>query len=210
MSLLNRLSSLSGDRTEQSNREVAALCVDNPALLEEIAAGLVSGDAALAGDCAEVLTMTGERLPEAIVPYADRLATLLGHGTPRVRWEAMHALAWVAPYKSGLIVKLLPELDRILREDRSTIVRDYAIECLGRAVDGNEQTAAAVWPVLRQAIGGWGGKHLARLLTAMTAVAAASPELAVELLPYGHEHADHPRSSVRKEARRLVKTIERR
>ena len=40
MRVVNQLSSQVGDRTEASNRKVAAQCVLNPALLDEIAEAL--------------------------------------------------------------------------------------------------------------------------------------------------------------------------
>ena len=59
MSILSQLSSQVGDRSEASNRKVVRQCLENPALLDEIAVGLKQQDAALLGDCAEVLTMVG-------------------------------------------------------------------------------------------------------------------------------------------------------
>ena len=61
MKRLAQLSTQVGDRTEQSNRRIAALCLANPALLADIAEGLHSEQAALLGDCAEVFTsVTGD------------------------------------------------------------------------------------------------------------------------------------------------------
>ncbi len=60
MSILNQLSSQAGDRTEAANRRVVAQCLADPTLLAEIAGGLQSKEAALAGDCAEVMTKVAE------------------------------------------------------------------------------------------------------------------------------------------------------
>ena len=57
--------------------------MDNPALLDEIAAGLKSGDAALMGDCAEVMTKLAEEKPEWVAPYARALAGLVTHKIAR-------------------------------------------------------------------------------------------------------------------------------
>jgi hypothetical protein len=60
MSILAQLSSQVGDRSEYSNRKVVIQCYDDPDLLGEIAEGLKSKNAALVGDCAEVLTQIAE------------------------------------------------------------------------------------------------------------------------------------------------------
>ena len=93
MSITEQLSSQIGDRSEESNRNVAIQCREDPSLLKEIAVGLQSKDAALIGDCAEVRTMVSETHPHYVSHYADVLITLFSHKKPRVRWEAMHALS---------------------------------------------------------------------------------------------------------------------
>src|SRR4030042_352943 len=97
MSILNQLSSQMGDRTEYSNRKVAIQCLENPDLLVDIAAGLRGSNAAIAGDCAEVMTKVAEADPEWVIPYAEDLSPLLIHKTARVRWEAVHALSLITP-----------------------------------------------------------------------------------------------------------------
>lgn len=206
MDLLSRLSSQVGDRTEESNRLVVQHCLENPDLLHSIAQGLSSKDAALIGDCAEVCTQTAETKPELIVPYGPQLAELITHQTIRVRWEAMHAIALIAPLAPEFILSLLPQIRSILHNDPSTIVRDYAIDCCGQVCTGNGQAAELTLPLLKEAITLWEGKHLARILSAMTLLATASPAFAAEVLMYGHDYANHPKSSVSKAAKKLIKT----
>src|SRR5688500_14052121 len=110
VNLLPLLSSQSGDRTEAANRAVAAECQRHPELLQDIAAALTPADAALAGDCAEVMTKVAEADPTLILPYVEKLAPLLDHRTTRVRWEAMHALALAAGLVPRQITRLLPQL----------------------------------------------------------------------------------------------------
>ncbi|RPI91854.1 MAG: hypothetical protein EHM39_14155, partial [Chloroflexi bacterium] len=73
MSILSQLSSQTGDRTEASNKEVAVICLQMPDFLAEIAASLGSKDAALAGDCAEVMTQVAQERPELVAPFADQI-----------------------------------------------------------------------------------------------------------------------------------------
>lgn len=208
MGILNRLSSQLGDRTEQSNLEVVTLCLDQPALLEEIAAGLRSDEAALIGDCAEVLTKVAEERPELVAPYASALTALLTHKTTRVRWEAMHALALIAPEVPEIIRPLLPRLRRLIHDDLSVIVRDYATEAVGNYAKTSSQAAQAAFPILLEALTLWNEKHAGRALNGLSHVAAAAPELAGELHAIGLRYHDHGRGVVRKAAKGLLRTIE--
>ncbi|MBI5958164.1 MAG: hypothetical protein HY866_05495, partial [Chloroflexi bacterium] len=124
MSILDELSSRAGDRTEASNRDVAALCVENPVLLAEIARGLVHKDVALVGDAVEVFTLVAEQHPEQVISYAEQITPLLAHKTTRVRWEAAHTLALIAAQSPQTIATRLEPLAAIIRTDKSVIVRD--------------------------------------------------------------------------------------
>jgi HEAT repeat protein len=208
MSIICLLSSQVGDRTEATNREAAQRCIAEPALLGEIAESLGSRDAALAGDCAEVMTKAAEVDPALIMPYAEPLTALLAHKTTRVRWEAMHALALASPGLSDVLLPLLPRLSEMLRKDGSTIVRDYAVDALGGLGAAGQQQAEAVYPLLREAVTLWQGKHLARVLDAMANVARQAPELALEIVGLGYDYADHAKPTVKKAARRLIRSIE--
>ena len=63
MSILTKLLSQVGDRSDYSNRKVVLECLDDPDLLGEIAAGLLNKDVALVGDCTGVLTQVAEQHP---------------------------------------------------------------------------------------------------------------------------------------------------
>src|SRR3569832_2768378 len=131
MTIINALSSRTGDRTQQSNRVVAQRCIDDPSLLIPIAEALKGKDDALLGDCSEVLTLVAERKPELVVPYISLSVTLLSSRTTKVRWEAMHALSLVAHLVPETAESILKQLQAIIQTDKSTIVRDYATDTLG-------------------------------------------------------------------------------
>jgi hypothetical protein len=208
MSIIDQLSSQVGDRTEESNRRAAARCLTQPALLTEVAAGLVHDDPALVGDCAEVLTKVAEERPEWVAPYAGQLAGLLAHEKARVRWEAMHALALVAVLVPEVIGGMIHRLALIIRTDRSVIVRDSAVDAVGSYAGISMETAEAAYPILKEALTLWEGKQAARVLRGMCRVAAHLPGQAGELRRLAEEHLDHPRGVVRKAARALVLAAE--
>lgn len=112
MSIISELSSQVGDRSQSANHKVVVQCLDDPTLLADISAGLEHKNAALVGDCAEVMTQVAEQRPESVAPYAQALAPLLKHKATRVRWEAVHALAYIAAFNPETIADLLPTLWR--------------------------------------------------------------------------------------------------
>ena len=208
MNVLSQLSSQLGDRTEAANRAVAAQCLRQPELLKDIAGALADANAALVGDCAEVLTKVAEVDPGLIVPYVEKLVPLLGHATTRVRWEAMHALALAAGLAPRLITRLLPQLQERLRQDSSTIVRDYAVEALGGYAGSGRAAADRAFPLLAEAMTAWLGKHAARALNSLARVAQQAPqhEPAIHAMAYAQLGAG--RGVTRKAAKALLKTMD--
>ncbi len=208
MSVLSRLSSQVGDRSTRSNLRVAAQCLAQPALLTEIAGGLAGGDAALVGDCAEVLTEVAKQRPDLVAPYARDLAALLAHKTTRVRWEALHALALVASAAPGTIAALLGRLSDIIRDDSSVIVRDYAVDALSNYAKTGKKAALAARPILLEALTVWHGRQAAHALAGLTSVASAVPGLSGELRPIGVHYLGSERGVVRKAAKALLRATE--
>jgi hypothetical protein len=208
MSILNQLSSRSGARDTVPNRRVAALCMENPALLDDVVAGLQSQDVALAGDCAEVLTMVAEQVPAHVAPHARALTPLLAHKTTRVRWEAMHALALVAPLAPKVAGAQLARLAEIVRSDKSVIVRDYAVDAIGGYAGTGGPAARKAMPLLREALAAWDGKHAGHALIGLAAAAAVAPGLRAELRSIGERYLADKRGVVRKAARQLARATQ--
>ena len=205
MSILAKLSSQRGDRTEASNKRVAAQVLKEPGLLAEIAPGLGSADAKLAGDCAEVMTMVAATQPHIVAPYADALIARLDDKDTRVRWEVMHSLAEIAAQVPDKIAPLVRRLDEKIALDKSVIVRDYAVLTLGEYGGTSPAAAQRVWPHLRQALVLWEGRQASKALTAMHKLVAVDPALKSEAHKIAQRFVNHPRASVRTAAKRLMK-----
>jgi hypothetical protein len=209
MSILNQLSSQTGDRTEYSNRKVVVQCLENPGLLEEIIAGLTKKDAALVGDCAEVLTQVAEDHPDWVAPSVGELALLLDHKNTRVRWEAMHALALVATLIPETIRSILPQLREILHRDRSVIVRDHATDAVASYASTGESAAQAAFPILKEMLTLWEAKQAGHALLGLVQVAYRLPAAQAELRQIADDYASFPRPVVRKAAKALEKAVNR-
>lgn len=207
MSILRQLSSQAGERSEYRNRKAAMACLEDPALLEEIAGGLGQANAGLVGDCAEVMTMVAVERPEWVAPYADALGRLVSHKTTKVRWEAVHGLALVAALAPETMAGLLPELAERMRSDTSVIVRDYATVAVGEYASTGREAAEAAFPLLKEMLAAWGGKQAHHALRGLGNVAAQAPELREEIRAMAEEYTRAPRGVVRKAAKEVLKGV---
>jgi hypothetical protein len=205
MTILNQLSSPTGDRTEASNKRVAAIVFKEPALLGEIAEGLASTHARLAGDCAEVMTMVAVSQPELVAPYADALIARLAHKNMRVRWEVVHCLAEIAARVPNKIAPIMRTLDEMIALDKSVIVRDHAIRALGAYGSTSPAAARRVWHHLREALVLWEGKHAGKALAAMQKLVVVDATLKPNAQKVARRFVEHKRASVRTAARKLLK-----
>jgi hypothetical protein len=208
MSILDQLSSRVGDKTEGSDRAVAEQCLSDASLLPQIADGLRSGDRMLAGDCAEVLTIVAEANPALVSPFAGALCALLGHEYTRARWEAVHALALVARRVPETIHSNLPTLASMIRTDKSTIVRDYAVDAIANYASIGPQQAEESYLVLLEAVVLWEGKHAHHALPGLAHVASSHPEHLKEIRRVAEDKLDHPKGVVQKAARKLLRSLE--
>ncbi len=208
MNIVTQLSSQIGDRTEAANRRVAEQCLADPTLLADIADGLLSRDDKLQGDCAEVLTKTAAAKPELVVPYVMNLVRLLSHKTTRVRWEAMHALALIAEFVPDIVESRLAQLANMIQTDKSTIVRDHAVDAVGNYAKTGRQAAEKAFPILNGALRAWGGKHAARALNGLGIVAEVLPDYRNEVYGIAGQYLGHKRGVVAKAAKSLLKRLE--
>jgi len=206
MSILAKLSSQVGDRSQEPNRKVVIQCLDDPTLLVEIAEGLK--DAALVGDCAEVLTQVADQHPDWVAPCAEALSALLNHKTTRVRWEAMHALALVARSTPKTIASLLPTLAEIIGSDPGATVRDHATDAIGNHAATVKPAAEKAYPLLREALSVWNGKPAGHALKGLVNVATMVPTSRDELHVTAEEHSRRGKGVVRKAAKELLKPTE--
>jgi hypothetical protein len=174
MSVLERLSSARGETTEASNKAVAAEALAQPEILDEVAAGLALDDRKLLGDCVEVFTEVAKVQPALVAPYAQRL------------------------------MPLLPDLEAKIERDRSVIVRDCAVIALGEYGRSGPEAARQVFPLLRDALGAWEGKHAKWVLEGMAKLLAVEPALGPEVQAAARTHLDHKRANVRRLAQRMV------
>lgn len=204
MSVLERLSSVAGDRSEGSNKAVAREALERPEMLDEVAVGLEWDDHKLVADCAEVFTEVAKENPVLVVPYVARIIPLTSHKYTRARWESTHALALVASLVPEQIAPLLPDLVAKIEEDKSVIVRDCAVLALGEYGRSRPEAAREVFPHLLRALEVWGGRHAKLVLEAMSRLMEVEPALEAEVQAAAQRCLDHYRANVRRLAKKLA------
>ena len=202
---MNQLASQTGERKEDANRAAARQCLAQPALLAEIAEGLQSSNAAMAGDCAEVMTMAAEENPQIVAPFAPLISKLLFHKSTRVRWEAAHALALTASWAPDLVASILPLFSEMIRADKSVIVRDYTIDAIGNYASVDVVAAGKAYPFLEEALAVWDGKHAGHALNGLANVLEKIPAQRAEIAGLCAPYLDDKRMVVKKAAQRIFK-----
>lgn len=208
MSIIAKLSSQTGDKTEAANRRVVDECLTKPALLNEIAEQIKSGtDPALLGDCLEVTTKVAEVQPELVADYSQLIVKLIAHKNTRVRWEAWHALSLVAHLRPNVIQSIIDQLPPITHTDKSTIVRDYAIETLCNYASVGKVKADEAYPILLSLLDYWDDKHAARVLRGLANAASNSPGHKEEVAGLAAKWSNSPRASIQKSAKQVLKQL---
>lgn len=205
MEILNRLSSRKGDRGEDSNKIVAEQCLTQPRLLADICVGLDSKDKKLQSDCIEVFTLVSEKRPEFTVPYADNVLTLLSAKETKTRWEAVHTLSYIAEQIPDIIIPVLPVLGALIENDKSTIVRDYAIDAIANHAKTNAETSREAYRYLKDALALWGEKHARQVIRGFNNVLDKLPDYKAEINSLVTPFVSANKKIVATEAAKIVK-----
>jgi hypothetical protein len=205
VSIVKQLSSQKGDRTAQSNKNVVEQCKQNPELLDEISEGLKGDDPGMLGDCAEVMTEVAKKFPELVTPFADLMPPLLDHEKTMVRWEAMHTLALIANRCEDIIEELFSTIRDIMKNDESTIVRDYAVDAIATYASISAVTAEKAYPILVDAFDLWEGRQAKQALNGLVNVLKHTDTHNKEISKIAESYLDHKKGVVRKVAEKIIK-----
>ena len=208
MEILNQLSSQKGDKTEASNQIVAEKCTANPRLLAEIAVGLEDEDKKLQSDCMEVFTMVAEKKPEFIVPYADNIFPLLYNKESKTRWEAVHTLSYIAEKIPDVISSVLPVLQSLIEKDKSTIVRDYAIDTIANYAKISVEASKKSYELLKSVLDLWGEKHAKQVFKGFNYVLDNCIDCKAEINLLVQPYLSANKKIVVTEAKKIIKRIE--
>jgi len=205
MSIIQELASQTGERGGEANRRAAFKCLENPALFADIVSSLTSKDANLAADCCEVLTEAAKLEPVAVAPYGQHLPVMFAHKSGRAQWEAMHCFALIAPLIPEIVKPLLPRLMEIIRTNKGVIVRDYAIDAVGNYAKSGKDAASAAFPLLKESLQVWEGRHAVHGLEGLLHVLPHLPSANEEIYQIAFSFQDNKSASIKKAAKKLAK-----
>ena len=208
MEILHQLSSQKGDKTEIANRLVAENCIANPKILAEIAIGLENKDKKLQSDCMEVFTLVAEVKPEFVVPYAENILPLLHSKETKTRWEAVHTLSFIAEKIPDVIFSILPVLQSLIENDKSTIVRDYAVDTVANFAKISAETSIKSYEILKFALELWGEKHAKQVFKGFNNVLDNCPDFKTEINVLVQPYLSANKKIVVTEAKKIIKRIE--
>jgi len=208
MEILHQLSSQKGDKTEIANRLVAENCIANPKILAEIAIGLENKDKKLQSDCIEVFTLVAEVKPEFVVPYTENILPLLYSKETKTRWEAVHTLSFIAEKNPDVIFSVLPVLQLLIENDKSTIVRDYAVDTVANFAKLNAETSIKSYEILKFALELWGEKHAKQVFKGFNNVLDNCPDYITEIYLLAQPYLSANKKVVVVEAKKIIKRIE--
>jgi len=207
MEIISLLSSSLKDRTEGQNKKVALMCIENPDLLLEIADSFGKVNDKLLGDCVEIFTMVAQSDPVLVYKYAEDLIPLLSSKNTRVRWEAMHSIALITTLIPEVINSLLLALKEIIINDKSVIVRDYAVKSISSLSGVKREYAIRTFPVLMEMLELWQDRHGAGIIEGLTNLVPLMPEVKGEIKKIIEEFENSERGTVRKAAKKLIKQL---
>ncbi|MBN1182038.1 MAG: hypothetical protein JXB49_07105 [Bacteroidales bacterium] len=207
MNILNQLSSSQGDKTESSNKKVAEKSIKEPKLLKDIASGFDNKDKKLQADCIEVFTMVSENHPDLVVPFADKVILLLSSKETKIRWEAVHTLAFIADKIPDQIFSILPELQELIEKDKSTIVRDYSLDAIANYAKVNKDASENVYEILKKALEIWEEKHAKQVFKGFCNIIDNQPKFSSEINRLVEPYLNAEKKIVITEAKRLLKKL---
>ncbi len=163
MSIIDLITFVNGVRMEDAVPMAVEMCLRDRELIAEIADGLGSPDGGLASDCAEVLARIALLRPDKAAPYVEKLRGILHHKRARARWEALHALAFIAPEAPQEILSMVPELEEIIHADACVRAREFAIDTLVNLASTSQAAARSLVPIFKCAYLSWNEMHLERI-----------------------------------------------
>lgn len=208
MNIIDHLSSQTNDRTEKSNINVSEICLKEPSLLSDIATGFTSKSKNLKSDCIEVFTLVGAKSPQFIAPFLDQIAYLLQDKDNKTRWEAAHSMAYVAHLRPEAIIALLPNLEKIIENDKSIIVRDYTSDIIANLASAGNEYALIAYPSLLNILIVWEERHAKQALQGLIYVSNQIPELRNDIRAVALPYLEANKKTIIQAAKKLIKSID--
>ena len=146
--------------------------------------------------------------PEFVVPYAENVLPLLYSKETKTRWEAVHTLSLIAEKIPDTVFSVLSVLQSLVEKDKSTIVRDYAVDTIANYAKVSAETSTNSYEILKFVLELWGEKHAKQVFKGFNYVLDNCPDCKAKIhllvLPYLSAN----KKIVAAEAKKIIKRIE--
>lgn len=149
MSVLDKLATSPGQRSEVPNQELARELVQkkDTAGIRELTENLWNKNSNIASDSIKTLYEIGYLQPELIAPYVNEFLKLIKSRENRLVWGGMLALSTIAGLKADEIFVQVELVKRDTREG-SVITCDNGIKTLAIVAGKKEEYNKAIFPFL--------------------------------------------------------------
>ena len=149
MSVLDRIASLQGQRSEIPNQELAQelAAQKNKKGIREIAANLGNRDRNIQSDCLKVLYEIGYLQPELIAAYADDFLKLLTSRNNRLVWGSLIALSTIAALRPDELFAHWLDIRAVI-ETGSAITVDAGVQTLALVAAHSNAYRSEIFPYL--------------------------------------------------------------
>ena len=107
-----------------------------------------------------------------------------------------------------LFRSVLPELQELISKDKSTIVRDYALDTISNYAKTNAENAEKSYEILKSALDLWGEKHAKQVIKGLGNVLDNIPMCKSEIHRIVLPYLSSNKKVVVTEAKKIVKRTE--
>jgi len=143
-----------------------------------------------------------------MIPYSENILPLLYSKETKTRWEAVHTLSFIAEKIPDIICSVLPTLQSLVEKDKSTIVRDYAMDTVANYAKLSVETSEKSYELLKYALELWGEKHAKQVFKGFNYVLDNCSDYGAEINLLAQPYLTANKKIVATEAWKIVKRIE--
>jgi hypothetical protein len=120
----------------------------------------------------------------------------------------VHTLSYIADKIPDVISSILPVLQTLIEKDKSTIVRDYAIDTIANYAKTSIETSEKSYELLKYALELWGEKHAKQVFGGFNYVLDNVPDHKAEINLLVQPYLSANKKIVASEAKKIIKRTE--
>jgi hypothetical protein len=151
MTVLNKLASAQGIRSDQPNIDLAIELVEREdgSAVTELVEALKGKDMKVRNDCIKALYEIGYRKPEMIAPYVDDFLKLIIDHNNRLVWGGMIALSTIADLRADEVYSQMSRVKQVY-EAGSVITQDAGIRVFAKVAAHSTAYSQDIFPYLME------------------------------------------------------------